>query len=248
MGPIYLLKLDISDGIYRINLAIEGILRLGVVFPIAEGEEPLVAFPLVLPMGWTSSPPMFSAATETAADNANADIKSALPVPFHPLGTLASTMDDPIEEPASTNAPLPSCHGSNATPSPSHQLSAATHRIKYTALSSKRAALRSKYTSVPESRDPSLPYSAELAAYIDVFVDDFIGLSQGKDNRQRVRNILLRGVHQIFRPNDFHNNEFRREPVSLKKLKQGDVSWSTIKTVLGWVINTSTMTIHLPEH
>lgn len=248
MGPIYLLKLDISDGFYRINLAIEDIPRLGVVFPVAEGEEPLVAFPLVLPMGWTSSPPIFSAATETAADIANADIKKTLPVPTHPLGTLASTMDDPIEPPASTNAPLPSCHGTNATPSPNHQPSAATPRIKYKALHSKRAALRSKYTSVPEYRDPSLPYSAELAAYIDVFVDDFIGLSQGQDNRQRVRNILLRAVDQIFRPNDFHDNDFRREPVSLKKLKQGDVSWSTIKTVLGWVINTSTMTIHLPEH
>ena len=93
-----------------------------------------------------------------------------------------------------------------------------------------------------------LPYSAEFAAYIDIFVDKFIALSQGKDNRQRVRNILLRAVDQIFRPNDSHDNAFRREPVSIKKLKQGHVSWSTIKTVLGWVINTSTMTIHLPEH
>lgn len=55
MGPIYLPKLDISDGFYRINLAIEDIPHLGVVFPVAEGEEPLVAFPLVLPMGWTIS-------------------------------------------------------------------------------------------------------------------------------------------------------------------------------------------------
>ena len=47
LGPIYILKLDISDGFYRINLAIEDIPRLGVVFPVADGEEPLVAFPLV---------------------------------------------------------------------------------------------------------------------------------------------------------------------------------------------------------
>ena len=100
----------------------------------------------------------------------------------------------------------------------------------------------------PTLRDPSLPSMKKLLAYIDVFVDDFIALSQGSHNRQRVRNILLRAVDQVFRPNDFHDDEFRREPVSLKKLKQGDVSWSTIKTVLGWVINTSTMTIHLPEH
>jgi len=171
MGPLYMLKLDISNGFYRINLAIEDIPRLGVDFPVAEGEVPLVAFPLVLPMGWTSSPPIFSAATETAADIANADIKSALPVPVHPLGTLASTFDDPIPEPASTKAPVPSCHESNATPLHSHQPSA--------------AAPHSKFTPVPAHRDPLLPYSAEFAAYIDVFVDDFIAL-QGKHNRQRV--------------------------------------------------------------
>ena len=97
-------------------------------------------------------------------------------------------------------------------------------------------------------QDPPLPSTKELLAYIDVFVDDFIALSQGSQNRQGVRNILLRAVDQIFRPNDYYDDEFRREPVSLKNLKQGDVSWSTIKTVLGWVINTTTMTIHLPEH
>ena len=35
------------------------------------GEEPLVAFPLVLPMGWSKSPPIFSTATETIAYLAN---------------------------------------------------------------------------------------------------------------------------------------------------------------------------------
>jgi len=91
MGPLHMLKLNISDGFYRINLAIEDIPCLGVVFPVAEGEEPLVAFSLlVLPMGWTSSSPMFSAATETAADIANADIESALPVPVAILSRICS--------------------------------------------------------------------------------------------------------------------------------------------------------------
>ena len=46
LGPIYLSKLDISDGFYRVNLAIDDIPKMGVVFPVKDGEEPLVAFPL----------------------------------------------------------------------------------------------------------------------------------------------------------------------------------------------------------
>ena len=38
LGPIYLSKLDISDGFYRINLAINDIPKLGVVFPVKDGE------------------------------------------------------------------------------------------------------------------------------------------------------------------------------------------------------------------
>ena len=44
------------------------------------------------------------------------------------------------------------------------------------------------------------------------------------------------------------DSPFRREPVSLKKLRQGDCSWDTIKLVLGWVIDTERMTLHLPPH
>ena len=31
-------------------------------------------------------------------------------------------------------------------------------------------------------------------------------------------------------------------------LRKGDCSWATIKLVLGWVIDTERMTIHLPPH
>ena len=88
LGSVYMLKLDISDEFYRINVAIDDIPHLGVVFPVKQGAEPLVAFPLVLPMGWKNSPPIFSAATETAADIANRDIQSDAPCPnsspWHP--------------------------------------------------------------------------------------------------------------------------------------------------------------------
>lgn len=238
LGPIYLSKLDISDGFYRINLAIDDIPKLGVVFPVKEGEEPLVAFPLVLPMGWANSPPIFSAATETSADLANEAIQRGDAPPSHPLDDLAATLDDPVPQlvptdgcAARSNPASPAIASPHPTPSPT--------------------AAPSSSTQLPihdTERDPSLPSSSNHAAYVDVFVDDFIALCQGDSNRRRIRRILLRAVDQVFRPNDFHDDQFRREPVSLKKLKQGDVSWNTIKTVLGWVIDTSTMTIQLPPH
>ena len=234
LGPIYLSKLDISDGFYRINLAIDDIPKLGVVFLVKDGEEPLVAFPLVLPMGWANSPPIFSAATETSADLANDAIQRDDDPPSHPLDDLAAPMDDPVEP-----IPTASCAARNnpARPDPASP----NPRPNPTTAPPTRL-------SPPDARDPSLPSSSKYAAYIDVFVDDFIALCQGKYNRRRVRRILLRAVDQVFRSNDYHDSQFRREPVSIKKLKQGDVSWNTIKTVLGWVINTTTMTIHLPQH
>jgi Reverse transcriptase (RNA-dependent DNA polymerase). len=92
-GPVYLLKLDIADGFYRIDLCPEDIPRLGVVFPGPPGTEPLVALPLVLPMGWKNSPPAFCTATETVADLANNAIRSQACAAFHPLGHRAAQFD-----------------------------------------------------------------------------------------------------------------------------------------------------------
>ncbi len=50
-GPVQMIKLDISDGFYRIGLNINDIPKLGVVFPTLPGDEPLIRFLLVLPTG-----------------------------------------------------------------------------------------------------------------------------------------------------------------------------------------------------
>ena len=71
-GPVYMAKVDIADGFYRIDVAAEMAPILAVILPFSEGEDPLVAIPLALPMGWTESPPLFCALTETVADMANA--------------------------------------------------------------------------------------------------------------------------------------------------------------------------------
>jgi hypothetical protein len=95
-GPVYLSKVDLADGFYRFGLALSGISKLGIVFPTYEGEEQLIAFPFVLPMGWVESPPAFCAGTETVADLANA--RSNRPLPKHPLEDDAMT--PPLEPPS----------------------------------------------------------------------------------------------------------------------------------------------------
>jgi hypothetical protein len=92
-GPVYLIKLDISDGFYRIDVNTDDIPRLGVVFPTGAGREPLVAFPLVLPMGWKNSPPAFCTATETCADLANEALKTDQQPESHPLDERACKGD-----------------------------------------------------------------------------------------------------------------------------------------------------------
>ena len=102
-------------------------------------------------------------------------------------------------------------------------------------------------TPTPTLRDPSLP-STLVKGYVDVFVDDFIALAQGPDNATRVRNVLMHAIDTVFRPLDEKDPSTRSEPISMKKLKKGDCSWSTCKAVLGWLIDTTAMTICLPPH
>ena len=98
--PVQLMKVDLSDGFYRLCLNIEDIPKLDVTFPSATTDN-LVAFPLVLPMGWKNSPPAFCTATETIADLANTSLQASIPSPPHPLAKHA---DDPISPiPATSN-------------------------------------------------------------------------------------------------------------------------------------------------
>ncbi len=94
-GLVHTIKLDISDGFYRIGLNIDEIPKLGVVFPTLPGDEPLIPFSLVLPMGWTNSPPVFLTATETMADIANTRLSSGWLPSSHPLDDLAYSVSAP---------------------------------------------------------------------------------------------------------------------------------------------------------
>jgi len=89
------MKIDIADGFYRINLNINDIPKLGVVFSTLPGEEPLISLPLVLPIGRKNSPPVFSTAAETSADLAKQRLVLNQSGPSHPLEDLVHSIESP---------------------------------------------------------------------------------------------------------------------------------------------------------
>jgi hypothetical protein len=90
-GPVFLLKIDLSDGFYRIRLKAEDTPRLAVAMPHRPGEPARIAVPLTSTMGWVESPPWFTSTTETVVDLANEWLTSWDP-PQHLLEWEASTM------------------------------------------------------------------------------------------------------------------------------------------------------------
>jgi len=86
-----------------------------------------------------------------------------------------------------------------------------------------------------------------MLATCDVFVDDFIGAAQGSHQRlTTVRRNLLAAIDDVFRPLMPDDPPTRTEPISTKKLLQGDAAWETRKKILGWILDSVAMTITLP--
>ena len=185
LGPVYILKADVSDGFYRIGVRLEDAPKLGLIFPSGANEEPMVAIPLTLSMGWKNSPPLFCTATETVADTANESLRSHQPSRPHKLDNLAEAVAPPSVPP----------------------------------LAKKRAQL---------TCDPYLwRTNAKLLSYVDVFVDNFLGLAQGPRHCLRhVCRTLFYTLEKVFRTLDRQDSKQRKEVLSLKKLDAGDCSWS----------------------
>jgi hypothetical protein len=97
-GLIKLAKTDISDTFMRVWISLATIPCLGAILPLFLDGEPLVAFPMILPMGWVDSPNFLCAVTETIADLANARFASNnMTTTIHRLNDTACTPPD--EEP-----------------------------------------------------------------------------------------------------------------------------------------------------
>ena len=84
--------------------------------------------------------------------------------------------------------------------------------------------------------------------YVDIYMDDYCNLVQGTPKRRRtVKWILLHAIDEVLRPLD-REDTVHQEPISVKKLQKGDGDWSTQKTILGWLLDTTKKTIQLPPH
>jgi hypothetical protein len=273
-GPVYLNKIDISDGYLRVAVSADMALKMAVMLPCQPDEPQLIAVPLSLPMGWVESAPAFCAVTETIADLANArlhlnhapphrlEADADTPPPTDPTTTLP-TEAQPTEASESTNTlPIeaqPSEKGPTTDPTPDPTTTLPTEA---TAQTSSNNDLPTEATPT-ETSEPHLPAVPALPApatttrqpaakplnHVDLYVDDFCSAIQGnRRQRKTARRILLHAIDEVLKPLDPALQDIHQEPASVKKLRRGDGYWETRKIILGWLIDTVNQTIELPPH
>lgn len=88
----------------------------------------------------------------------------------------------------------------------------------------------------------------ELVNLIEVFVDDYIAISNAPTKRQllHISRAMLHGIHSIFPPPDVtgHAGE---DPIAQKKMLEGEGLWQDCKEILGWIFDGKAYTISLPQ-
>jgi hypothetical protein len=81
-------------------------------------------------------------------------------------------------------------------------------------------------------------------AYTDVYMDDFCLLAQSP-TQYRTLNTVLHNIDAVFADPP---QSPRRQVISQSKIDKGDATWSSVKRLLGWDINSETMTLKIPKH
>jgi hypothetical protein len=90
-------------------------------------------------------------------------------------------------------------------------------------------------------------YSPPFTHLMEVYINNFIQLAQTMDVHQleHLSRAMLHAIHSVFPPPTItgHTGE---DPISIKKLKQGDGLWAVRKEILGWVFDGARRCIELP--
>jgi hypothetical protein len=98
------------------------------------------------------------------------------------------------------------------------------------------------------AQSAAFPYqlcpSSQPLAYVDVYIDDFIGVAQ-RPCATHLRRCLFHTIDSIFHDAP---TTARRATISESKLQKGDAAWSYNKRILGWDLDTQHMMMHLPPH
>lgn len=94
-------------------------------------------------------------------------------------------------------------------------------------------------TASPAKDDKPLRY------LVDVYVDDFIGLviPTTKQHLDHVASGIMCAIHDVFPPDE----DPSEDPISLKKLLQGEGSWDVVKDILGFVFDGNNKTVWLTD-
>jgi len=89
--------------------------------------------------------------------------------------------------------------------------------------------------------------SDSLTKLLEVYMDDFMGLAQALSRNELLHftRAVLHGIHTVFPPPGPTEDQ-TDEPISIKKLKQGDGLWDTQKELLGWLFDGVTKCMSLP--
>ena len=99
------------------------------------------------------------------------------------------------------------------------------------------------YQALPDTSEET--QADQFRYLLDVYVDDFIGLVVPTTRQQldHVANSVMCGVHDIFPPQPTADDD----PLSFKKLIQGDGAWDVMKEILGFVFSGVDKTMWLAE-
>ena len=105
-----------------------------------------------------------------------------------------------------------------------------------------------EHTTVAEREDwkiGAMEGNGKFKYILEVYVDDFMSLVIPTSAAQlrHVANAVMKGIHDVF-PEDDDDNE---DPISLKKLNQGDGRYSTRKCILGFDFDGEAKTLWLEE-
>ena len=84
--------------------------------------------------------------------------------------------------------------------------------------------------------------------FIEVYVDDFCAGTNVLTNShlQQLSRAMLHGIHSVFPPPSISGHD-GHDPVSIKKLDEGEGVWSFTKELLGWTFSGNTFTMQLSQ-
>ncbi|KAL7543039.1 hypothetical protein ACHAXR_012341 [Thalassiosira sp. AJA248-18] len=102
-----------------------------------------------------------------------------------------------------------------------------------------------EHIKVPEPK-PTTDKGPIPWAAIEVFVDDFIAMSQDMSRMAHLTRLILHGVEEVFPDQSVMGHKNGRHPMSEKKLLKGDADWEMRKEVLGWLVDGGLRTLEPP--